>query len=128
MRRLAAVCCVAVIATSGPAAAGDCMKSDAGPQSAEGEISILDAQDAAERPERVLILTPVSPVCLDAEDPEEKVLEAKTVHIYSTEDDIHERLKASVGKTILVWGDPFPAHTAHHHAPIVMDVSKIGPE
>jgi hypothetical protein len=104
------------------------MQSNAGPQSAAGKISILEAHDAAERPEKVLILTLAAPVCLDAEDPEEAVAEAKSVHVYSTEDDVHERLQASVGKTIQVWGDPFPAHTSHHHAPIVMDVSKIGPE
>jgi len=29
------------------------------------------------------------------------------------------------GKSVLVRGKPFPAHTAHHHAPIVMDVAEI---
>lgn len=116
---------LAAITFSTPVAASDCMMYDAGPQSVEGKISILEARDAADRPETVLILTPFSPTCLDAKDPENKVLEVKTVHIYSTKADVHERLKSYVGKTILVWRLPFPAHTSHHHAPIAIDVSKI---
>ena len=125
MRRCVAVWLLATFAFSSSAAAGDCMWYDSGPQSVEGKISILNAHDAADRPETALILTPFSPTCLDAKNPDDKVLEVETVHVFSNDPKIHERLQNYVGETILVWGLPFPAHTAHHHAPIVMDVSKI---
>jgi hypothetical protein len=128
MKHRAAICCVVLYALAGPASAGDCMRSGAGPQAVEGRISVLEATDAADRPETALILTPQSPTCLEAESPEDSVLDAGTVHVFSSDAKIHERLQGAVGETILVWGEPFAAHTAHHHAPIVMDVSKIGPE
>jgi len=117
-----------LVALAAPVSAGDCMRSGAGPQAVEGRISILEATDAADRPETALILAPSSPTCLEAESAEESVGEAESVHVFSSDARIHERLQGAVGETILVWGEPFAAHTAHHHAPIVMDVSRIGPE
>jgi hypothetical protein len=32
-----------------------------------------------------------------------------------------------VGQDVHVRGTPFSAHTAHHHAPIVMEISQIDP-
>jgi hypothetical protein len=128
MKRLRAVCFIVACAPSVPATAGDCMRYDAGPQVIEGRLSVLEAKDAADRPETALILTPSSPTCLEAEKPEDAVPDAKSVHVFSSDAKVHEHLQGAVGATILVWGEPFPALTAHHHAPIVMDVSKIGPK
>lgn len=125
MNSRGAACFLAAVILCTPAAAGDCMMYEAGPQAIEGSISILEAYDAADRPETALILTPFSPTCLDAKDPDDNVLEVKMLHIYSNDPKIHEQLKGHVGETILVWGLPFPAHTAHHHAPVVMEVTKI---
>jgi|GEM_PF-813649 len=108
-----------------PAHAGDCMIMDAGPQAVEGKISIEQRRDAADRLEYPYILTPFSHACLDGKDPKFEAIETKTVHIFSSNDALHARLKSYVGKTVLVWGTPFEAHTAHHHAPIVMDITKI---
>lgn len=127
MNGLRTLSIIALCALSAPAVAGDCMRYGAGEQAVEGRMSVLETHDAADRPMTALILTPGSPTCLDADDAEDKVGEAASVHVYSSDPEVHERLQAAVGKTILVRGDPFPAHTAHHHAPIVMDVSEIGP-
>ena len=47
---------------------------------------------------------------------------AETIHIYSSDETV---LKQLVGKSVKVKGDPFGAHTAHHHAPIVMEITEI---
>lgn len=108
-----------------PALAGDCMKFDAEAQAVEGNFSTQEFLDSAGRMETAYILTLDSPTCLDAEDDEFRVLEAQTVHVYSTQKNLRHRLRDHIGETILLWGRPFGAHTSHHHAPIVMDVSKI---
>jgi hypothetical protein len=61
----------------------------------------------------------------DASDPEFRVKSTRTIHVYSTDERISAEIKRFVGKTVLVRGRPFGAHTAHHHAPIVMDITEI---
>ena len=68
-----------------------------------------------------------APVCLQGSDEFDKVGTAKTIHIFSSKDDVAKRIKGFVGKSVRVRGTPFGAHTAHHHAPIVMDVTGIRP-
>jgi hypothetical protein len=38
---------------------------------------------------------------------------------------VHARIDRCLGKDVMVRGRPFGAHTAHHHAPIVMEISEI---
>jgi hypothetical protein len=92
---------------------------------AVGQLSIGKAQDAAGRPERPYILTLRTPVCLTADDPEDNVDNTRTIHIFSSQDAISRQIARFVGKSISVSGRAFPAHTAHHHAPIVMDIGAI---
>lgn len=114
---------VLALTMSSPAAA-DCMKSGS-EEIAEGYLSLGRFTDAADRPETAYILTLPVPACLDDPDPEFQVRSANTIHLYSSDGDLHERLNGLVGMTVFVRGRPFGAHTAHHHAPIVMDISEI---
>ncbi|MCC2113828.1 MAG: DUF4431 domain-containing protein, partial [Hyphomicrobiales bacterium] len=102
-----------------------CMRFNAEDEIAEGRLAIGGFQDAAGRPESAYILSLPEPTCLDADDPEYRVDSADTIQIYSSDDAVHAQIEAFVGMTVLVRGSPFGAHTAHHHAPIIMDISEI---
>ena len=115
-----------LIATS-PSAAETCMSDKSETETAVGRLSIGKAKDAAGRPERPYILTLQRPMCLTADDTEDNVGNTHTIHIFSTEDRVARQIARSVGKSISVRGRPFAAHTAHHHAPIVMDINAITP-
>ncbi len=115
---------VMMVISSAPACA--CMK-DGEVSKAAGVLSIGSARDAAGRPQRPYILTLANPVCLTASDPSDSVKATRTVHVYSTDEKVHASIARFVGKLIQVSGSPFPAHTGHHHAPIVMDITAIAP-
>jgi hypothetical protein len=87
---------------------------------AEGKLAVASKRDAAGRPEKPYILTLASP-----KDSADSVKSSRTIHIFSSRDKVHAQIARFVGKTVLVRGQPFAAHTAHHHAPIVMDISEI---
>jgi uncharacterized protein DUF4431 len=106
-------------------ASAACMSDQSPREIAEGRLSIASRTDAAGRPEKPYILTLAKPACLTAKDPDDSVESTRTIHIFSTQDKVHARIARFVGKTVLVRGQPFAAHTAHHHAPIVMDISEI---
>lgn len=118
---LAAVLLVVFHASPGWAA---CLSADR-PAALEGRLISGRFKDAAGRPESAFILHLSSPVCLEGSDEFDKVADARTVHVFSANDAISRQLRGSVGKRVRVRGTPFGAHTAHHHAPIVMDVSAI---
>ena len=48
-----------------------------------------------------------------------------TIQIYSSDEAVAQTIKNFVGKDVFVQGTPFGAHTAHHHAPIVMEITGI---
>ena len=119
-----AVAASLIIAT-GASAAEPCMSDKSDKEIAVGQLSIGRAQDAAGRAERPYILTLRTPACLTTDDPEDNVDKTRTIHIFSSQDTIARQIARFVGKSVSVRGRPFPAHTAHHHAPIVMDISAI---
>jgi hypothetical protein len=92
---------------------------------AEGRLSIGRFKDAADRPETAFILRLSSNACLDGKDEDERVASTKTIHVYSQNDRVQKSMIGLVGKSVLVRGKPFAQHTGHHHAPIVLEVSKI---
>ncbi len=110
---------------TGPAYADNCMKANVADQIAEGRLALGQFKDAADRPESAYILLLPAPACLSAEDPDERVESTDKIHIFSSDDAIQGTLKGFVGKTLLVRGTALPAHTVHHHAPILIDVSEI---
>jgi hypothetical protein len=82
-------------------------------------------EDAAGRPEEAYILTLPTPACLSGSDADSSVDGTTTIHVYSADGAISQQLKGLVGRDVHLRGTPFAAHTAHHHAPIVMEVSEI---
>jgi hypothetical protein len=101
------------------------MQANAGNQVAEGRLSVGHGKDAAGRPQRPYLLRTPVPVCLDGADAEDRVKSTQTIHIYPANDVIARDLRRFVGQTVLVRGNPFPRHTMHHHAPIVMEITEI---
>lgn len=67
------------------------------------------------------------PVCLTGPDEFDRVAKAETLHVAPAEEDLAPHFERLMGKIVVVEGTPFGAHTAHHHAPIVVMVSSIAP-
>jgi hypothetical protein len=124
MLRSAALAGLCLVWASGFAAAA-CLKANADNQVAEGQLTIGRAQDAAGRPERPYILQLRGTACLDADDPDDAVKSTRTIHVFPANEALQPTFKRLVGKTVVVHGSPFPEMTAHHHAPIVMGVTRI---
>ena len=124
-RRLGAL--VAAVLMFPPLAAAQCMKANQGAQIAEGLLyraRFID-EGYGGRVEVALILRLSRPACLEGSDPYDQVAGSDRIHVFSTNDAVLRKLRANVGKRIRVSGNPFGEHTAHHHAPIVMNVSEI---
>ena len=107
------------------AGAAECMQDNQADQIAEGRLSLGQFEDAAGNPEQAFILTLPVPACLDSADAGGAVDSTTTIHIFSVDESVAASIKQFVGKDVHVRGTPFAAHTAHHHAPIIMDVSEI---
>jgi Domain of unknown function (DUF4431) len=91
----------------------------------EGQLGIGRARDAAGRPETPYILRLFSNTCLDADDRNNTIRRVRTIHMFPADENMRRTFRLLVGKTVVVRGSPSVASTAHHHAPIVMHVTKI---
>ena len=125
MRAAAFALFTALIFFNPVSAHAECMSDDGDAEIAEGRLVVESAEDAAGREERPYILKLASPACLDTADDDDRVESTMTIHVFSTDAAVQARIAKLTGKSVLVRGKPFPAHTAHHHAPIVMDVAEI---
>jgi hypothetical protein len=101
-----------------------CLKVDQ-EEYAEGSLAERLFSDAAGRPEPAFILTLPASVCLRGEDEMDNVEGAPTIQIYGTNSSVDRSISRSVGQRVQVSGKPFGAMTVHHHAPIIMEVSRI---
>jgi hypothetical protein len=110
-----------------PAIAAPCLDAAGRAETAQGRLSLGHFKDAADRPESAYILGLAKPACLTGSQVEDKVETAMTIHIYSMDEALGRRIKSFVGREVRVAGRPFGAITAHHHAPIVMDITRIDP-
>ncbi len=106
------------------AAQTGCMEADTD-EMAGGLLRQRTFKDAAGRPEPSYILTLPVPTCLKGRDASDNVGSSQTVQLYSSDKAIEESIRRFVGKRVMVDGRAFGATTAHHHAPIVMDISDI---
>ena len=113
-----------IVVLNAPAAAA-CMNPKSKEEIAEGRLFIQRFKDAAGRPEQMYILRMPTPACLDGKEPDERVKSTRSLHIFASDEKIHRRIRQFVGKDIQVRGTVFSAHTAHHHAAIVMDIKEI---
>lgn len=125
MRRAAWVLAFAMGLGAPIAHAATCMQANAEGAIAEGRLSRGQFEDAAGRPETAYILTLPVPTCLSGSDEMDNVEDVETIHVYAFDEALAKSLKKLVGKDVHVRGTPFGAHTAHHHAPIVMRLSEI---
>jgi len=114
-----------VMLTIPSAQAASCMQSNTDGAIAKGRLSLGQFEDAAGRPEQAFILTLPTPTCLSGEDDMDNVDDVGTIHVFSFDDALLAGLNGFVGKDVQVRGTPIPAHTAHHHAPIVMSITEI---
>jgi hypothetical protein len=80
-----------------------------------------------DRAEGAYILVLDRPICIDdggefgnARAP------FRRVHIYTARDALQPRLQAAVGHRIRISGQGFAAWTAHHRAPLVVEVRALG--
>ncbi len=122
MIRLPAI--VAFLVVTATIANAACMKPDQ-PEAAEGRLALGTFRDALGRPEKAFILRLSAAACLDAEAGTDRVDAARTLHVYPSDRTIQSSMRRMVGAVVAVRGRPFASHTAHHHAPIVMEVSAI---
>jgi hypothetical protein len=104
-----------------------CLKANADDQIAEGRLVIGRFKDFAGRREDAYILQLRAPACLDGEDEMDRVKRTNRIHVYPEGGKLGATMRRLVGKTVRVKGSPFGQHTAHHHAPIVMQVDDIEP-
>jgi hypothetical protein len=108
-------------------ATAECLKANVEGQTAQGQLTVGRARDAAGRPEKPYILRLTSNACLDADEPDDVVKSTRTIHVFPAEEKLRPTFRRLVGKPVAVRGSPFTAHTSHHHAPIVMQVTEISP-
>lgn len=126
---------ILIMLSAQPAAAA-CLNlaSGAAPVSLEGKLSLevfpgppnyesVAKGDAAE-PAWLLLLD--KPICVEDggqfADPSHHF---DNVHVYSADRRVQARFEALNGKRVTLKGSGFPAHTGHHHAPLVVEVSAI---
>lgn len=123
MRFLLAVLIIMTVTSSGAQA---CMSTQSKEEIAEGRLLLRTFKDGMGRPEKAYIVTMPKPACLnDPDEPENNVKSTRTIHIFSSNPEIERRIRRFVGKSVHVRGAVFAAHTVHHHAPIVMDITEI---
>jgi hypothetical protein len=102
-----------------------CLQSGQATTIIEGVLSEGTFTDANDQPEQAFILTPLMPTCLAGDDNIDESEKVGKIQIFSSNGQMAQSIKNFVGKDVFVQGAPFGAHTAHHHAPIVMDISGI---
>jgi hypothetical protein len=124
MRLLLATTLTLLFLAPGCAFAG-CLQANEKTTIIEGVLSEKTFADANDQPEQAFILTPLVPTCLEGDDNVDKNEKIGEIQIMSSNDMIAPKIKDFVGKDVFVQGSPFGAHTAHHHAPIVMDITGI---
>ena len=102
-----------------------CLQAEQAKTIIEGVLSEGSFTDANDQPEQAFILKLPVPTCLAGDEQLPETEQVSTIHIYSSNDAVAQSIKNFVGKDVFVQGTPFGAHTAHHHAPIVMDITAI---
>lgn len=117
---------LAVLATSAGHAENACLIANRDDQQAEGRLDqVKITNEAYARTETAFILFLRKPACLTGGDEYDNVESTSRIHVFSMDDKILRQLRSNIGKTIRVKGAAFGEHTAHHHAPIVMNVFEI---
>ena len=83
----------------------------------KGKIGNGEGQNGRAETERFQTLVLDKAVCGFDKAPVDEI------QLYTSDKTID--LKKMVGKSVSIEGEPFSAHTAHHHRPIVLEVKKL---
>lgn len=114
------------LATFAARAEAACLIAQRDDQQAEGKLDQLKITvEAYKRTDTAFMLSLSKPACLEGSDEYDKVESSKRIHVFSMDDEILRKLRANVGRTVRVTGSAFGESSPYHHAPIVMNVSKI---
>ena len=117
---------LAATCIAGAAAQAACLKANEPGQTAEGRLTSVRISIPDYRlKEQAYILRLSADACLEGSDEHDKVGRSNRIHVFAMDDALRRRLGAAVGKLVRVSGQAFGEHTAHHHAPIVMSVSRV---
>jgi hypothetical protein len=106
-------------------AAGSCLNDKSSKASVIGRLSIGSARNAAGQPAKPFILKLPAPTCLTTSEPADKVGTANVIHIFTSVPKVRKKMTLLVGRSVVVYGRPMAAHTAHHYAPIIMEITDI---
>lgn len=92
-----------------------------------GKLEQIEASLPDGQLEKVLIVFLDRPACLPASSASQDESETETaaIQVYSPDPAVSEQLQALIGKRVVVTGEGFLWHTAHHHRPIVVDVKRV---
>ncbi len=107
---------LAVALAAKPALAGECARANRDGAIAEGHLILRD--DA-------LILQMPQGVCLKGDDEMDNVEETTELHVFGANDAVHGAIVKLVGQDVHLRGRFMGAHTQHHKAPILMEVSEV---
>jgi hypothetical protein len=119
----------ALLAAAAPAS--DCLdvRSGNAPVALEGRLERATFSMRAignGRPEREYVLILARPICIDDggefADPRQRF---NQVQLFTSNDRLWPSLRAGLGHRIRIRGAGFAAQTAHHHTPLVVDVSAV---
>lgn len=91
----------------------------------EGALKYGVFRDGMGRPESALILNMKSPVCLNKDANDDAVAPTRKVHVFSTDENMMNRIYALRGKNVRVTGEAWGAMTVHHHAPVILQPTAI---
>ena len=118
-----------LLAAAAPAPACLDVRSGNAPIALEGRLerATFSMRDISGGPsEREYILILAWPICIDDggefADPHQRFSQ---VQLFTSNDRLRPGLRAGVGHRIRIRGSGFAAQTAHHHAPLVVDVSAV---
>jgi hypothetical protein len=112
-------------------AASTCASTASGSATVRGRLSEAEGRDANARVERYLAVTTATPVCSEfeyADAPNSRHAErASTLQIVITDAARREHLRAFVGRVVTLHGSASEQLTAHHHTPLVFEVTAFEP-
>ncbi len=98
---------------------------DNGEEIVSGKLLLQKFTDPAGNPATAYVVLLEDPICLTSDEPENRVDESHSIHVFSSNADEHGKLQGYIGKHIFVRGRLMAGHTVHHRSPIIMDVDEI---
>jgi hypothetical protein len=103
-----------------------CLRANTPDQVAEGRLASVRISIPDYRlKEQAYILQLSSDACLEGSGEFDRVERTRRIHVFAMEDALRKRLRSSAGRRVRATGEPFGEHTAHHHAPIVLRLSRV---